>query len=600
MKRLLAIILASLMLVTVLAGCSSSEDEDKKEIKGAEIQAFITTLPESLDPAATYTTADTVRVMGLIYEGLTTLDEKGNLEKALAKDWEYEIDDRDNLLKLDISLVNSRWSDGIIVDADDFIYAWSRILLPESKNSNASLLYPILNAQKVKEGLCSVNDLGVYAITDKTLQIVFEPSFAGEEHSKKEIKKNVEEFMRRLSSPALVPLREDVVSKSADWCIPGAASYVTNGQFKIKAWNTGELSFERSVYYRCVSDSDGNADDKIVKPYRIITLYTEGKHADEHLERYQNKQNFFLNLSSASTETVSALKKKDIDTQELISTQTLMLDNTNELFASADARRALSLALDRNAIAKSMSIESAPATGLVPHGVEDVKKGSDFRKSGKNLISSSANVDEAKKLLKDAGLTGKIVTIEYSNTRPNDETLAKACKAAWEAIGLKVSITSRPQKYINNKVWGVYPLNQNNEALNAASIVIFDYQCVTPNAMSMLLPFSAKFGGNVIDVTTGPSAEDVVYNGHVTGYFSEEYDAIIEKAVYADNNADRLAALHEAEQYIINDMPVIPVLFNTASFASHELSNMETDFYGRYVFTELKQKNFEKYLPEED
>ncbi len=598
MKRLLAILLASMMLLTALAGCSSS-DEEKDEIKGAEIQAFITTLPESLDPASTYTSADTVRVMGLIYEGLTTINEKGKLEKALAKDWEYEIDERDNLLKLDISLANSRWSDGIIVDADDFIYAWSRILLPENDNPNAALLYPILNAKDVKEGLCSVNDLGVYAITDKTIQIVFDPSYAGDDHSKKEIKKNVEAFMRRLSSPALVPLREDVLSKGEDWCIPGGASYVTNGPFKIKTWHTGELTFERSVYYRCISDSEGNADDKLVKPYRIITLYGDGKTADAHAEKYAATQSFYLNMSSASPETAASLDK-DIETEELISTHTLLLDNTHEVFADERVRQALSIALDRDAIANSLSVAAKPATGLVPFGTEDVKKGKDFREEGGSLIAKNADIEAAKALVAEAGATGKIITIEYSNARPNDEIIAKACQTAWNSIGFKVSITSRPQKYINNKVWGVYPMNQNNEALNSASVVTFDYQNVTYDAMGMLLPFSSEFGGHSIDVTTGPSAEDVVYNKHVSGFYSEEYDAICEKFVVADNAADRTAALHEAETFIVGKMPVIPVVFNASAAATQELSKMKTDFYGRYNFNDLKQKNFEKYLPKEE
>lgn len=599
MKRLLAIILASLMLLTVITGCSSSEEDTKDKIKGAEIQAFVTTLPESLDPATTYTSADTVRVMGLIYEGLTTINEKGKLENALAKDWEYDIDERDNLIKLDIYLENSRWSDGIIVDADDFIYAWSRILLPENNNPNAALLYPILNARNVKEGLCSVNDLGVYAITDKTIQIVFESSYLNEDSSKSEMKKNVESFMRRLSSPALVPLREDVVSKGSDWCIPGGASYVTNGPFKIKTWHTGELTFERSVYYRCVSDSEGNPDDKIVKPYRLITLYSDGKTGEAHAEKYKAEKSFYLNLSSVSPETAKTLKK-DVDTQPLTSTHTLLLDNTHEVFANEKVRQALSLALNRTEIAKSLSIEMEPATGLVPGGVEDVKKGKDFRKEGGKLISANADIAKAKKLVEEAGMKGKIITVEYSNARANDEIIAKALQKAWGEIGFKVSITSRPQKYINNKVWGVYPMNQNNEALNSASVVTFDYQCMTYDAMGMLLPFSAEFGGNAIDVTTGPSAEDVVYKNHVSGFYDAAYDEICAKFVNANNAKERTAALHEAEKYLVEKMPVIPVVFNKAGFATQELSGMETDFYGRYCFNELKQKNFEKYLPKED
>lgn len=601
MKRLLAAVLACLTLLAALVGCSSSDETKKKkdEIKGAEIQTFVTTLPESLDPASVYTSADTIKLMGLIYEGLTTIDDNGKLKKAMANDWEYEIDERDNLLKLDITLKSSRWSDGIIVDADDFIYAWTRILLPENDNSNAALLYPILNAQKVKEGLCSVNDLGVYAVTDKTLQIVFEPSYADAECSKSQIKKKINDFLRRLSSPALVPLREDVVTKGS-WSVPGESSYVTNGPFKIRAWNTGELSFERSVYYRCVSDNDGNADDKVVKPYKIITLYSEGKNADKHIERYNNTEAFLVNLSSASKEETEKLKKKSIETKDQLSVHTLLLDNTHEVFADENVRKALSLALDRETIAKSLSVEMNPATGFVPSGVEDVKKGKDFRKEGGELISTKANVEEAKKLVKESGYAGKIITIEYSNARPNDEIIAKACQAAWTEIGFKVSVTARPQKYINSKVSGVYPLNQNNEALNAASVVTYDAQSVTYDAMSMLLPYSAKFGGHVIDVTTGPNAEDVVYGKHVSGFFDEAYDEACEKFVTAGDAKTRTAALHDAEKILAEKMPVIPVVFNVSAEVSKELSGEETDFYGRYDFKELKQKNFKKYLPAEE
>ena len=64
MKRLLALILACLFIVSSLAACgNNNSDEKKEEIKGAEIQMFLTTLPESIDPSASYTTVDHIRIM---------------------------------------------------------------------------------------------------------------------------------------------------------------------------------------------------------------------------------------------------------------------------------------------------------------------------------------------------------------------------------------------------------------------------------------------------------------------------------------------------------------------------------------------------------
>ena len=262
MKKLLALVLAVVLLVpAMLTSCGTDE-----EIKGAEIQMFLTTLPQRLDPAAVYSDADTMKVMGLLYEGLTTLNEKGKVEKAIAKDWEYEIDERDNLMKLEIELTKTRWSDGIILDADDFIYAWTRILLPENNNSNAALLYPIYNAQEVKEGLCSVNDLGLYAVKDDLLQIVFEPSFIGPDHSKKEVKENIENKDSNQKNIKSYSFRSQVrqqpmfqITKSSNFNIDSTSSHKPlsvlseqiniNGDNKIPSSNKEESKYN---YHRII------------------------------------------------------------------------------------------------------------------------------------------------------------------------------------------------------------------------------------------------------------------------------------------------------------------------------------------------------------
>lgn len=593
MKKLLALFLAVVLLIPVmLTGCGNDE-----EIKGAEVQMFLTTLPQRLDPAAVYSDADTVKVMGLLYEGLTTLDEKGKVEKALAKDWEYEIDERDNLMKLEIQLEKSRWSDGIIIDADDFIYAWTRILLPENNNSNAALLYPIHNAQAVKEGRCSVNDLGLYAIEDDILQVVFEPSFIGPDHSKKEVKANIEYFMKRLSSPSLVPLRQDVCDKSTDWCEPNNANYVTNGPFKIKAWNSAEFSLERSIYYRCVSDNEKNAADKIVKPYRLITSYMDGKTANDHIARYAEKQSFYLNLSTVNNSSIS--DPSIIETNGLLSTACLIIDTTKAPFDDVNVRKALSMSIDRNAIAANV-LGATPATGFVPYGVEDASAKEDFREKGGALISVSANMAEAKKLVKNAEIgSNKYISIEYSKERPAAKMLAQTCKKAWEELGFTVNMREEHavnQKYIDSKANGDLTINQNHE--NDACVFICDLQCTTPDAYSMLASLSNKYGGAIVDVVANRT--DVVYDRVVCGYDSDAYDEICRQFVQADNTKERTDAMHKAEEQLISDMPIIPVYFNTACYISQDLSNMSVDNYGRLNFTELKQKNFKDYLPRDE
>ena len=593
MKKLLAIVLAVLMLVPVmLTACGESEENENS---GAEVQMFLTTLPQNLDPSASYTTVDNIRIMGLIFEGLTKIDEDGKLENALCKSYEYEFDERTGHLDLFISLKNSRWSDGNLVTAEDFRFAWKRILLPENNNSNAALLYPVLNAKKAKEGLCSIDDIGVYALTNSLLQIRLDKEYVNEDDfTKGEIKDQVEYFMRRLASPALVPLREDVVDDNTkEWCTPNGSSYVTNGPFKIRAWNSGELTFERCVNYECVGDNTENAKDSVVKPYKLITLYTDGPSATEHYEKFKKTKSFYINLNSASEEVVKKVKD-DIETDNLLSTYCVYLDTEHSLFADVRVRQALSLALNRNDIAKKTN--NIAATGFVPEGVEDTDRKSSFREVGGDLISTKANIAKAKKLLEEAGVNPArhVIAIDYSNDKVADEYIANACEAAWgkEGLGFKIQATSKTQKFINSKEHGDYPLNQTHESIDAATVILVNLQSQTSDAYSILTSFSGEFGGTFVDVTI----DDVVYDAHVTGFMDEKYDDICSEFIITKSPSYRATAMHIAEEYLVEQMPVIPVVFNQASYITQELSKYESDKFGRLNFTELKQKNYEDYL----
>lgn len=592
MKKLLALVLAMLMLVPVmLTGCGNDEE------KGAEIQMFLAALPTTLDPAASYTTTDQTRLMGLIYEGLFTIDEDGKLEKALCKDYEYDYDERTGYLDLFISLENSRWSDGNKVTADDFRFAWKRIILPEKKNSNAALLYPILNAKNVKEGLCSEDDFGVYAIDSNTIQIRFEKDFLNEdEFNDDATKKQVEYFLRRLASPALVPLRQDVVDDNTkEWCSPNGTSYVTNGPFKIKAWNSGELTFERSVNYRCVGDSDSNPNNKIVKPYRLITLYSEGTTADKHFERFENMENFYINLGSASSEKINEYIG-DVQSDSLLSTYCIYLDTSNELFKDPRVRTALSMAIDRRSIA--FATFTTPATGLIPAGVEDVSKDKDFRKEGGALISSLGDIDGAKQLLAEAGIdpSRQKIAIDYSDDTFTDQFIANALYDSWSELGFRVQLSSKTQKFIDSKETGDYPLNQTHEDGGVGTVILVNLQSQTPDAYSMLTAVSSEFGGTYIDVTTA----DVEYSSHVTGYSDKTYNDLVSQFIFAKSDEYRVALMHKAEEYLISKMPVIPVVFNRANYITQDLSKYKTDKFGRLNFTELNQKNYKDYIDDEE
>ena len=274
----------------------------------------------------------------------------------------------------------------------------------------------------------------------------------------------------------------------------------------------------------------------------------------------------------------------------------ILSPENGDLFKDARVRKALSMALDRRAIA--LETLTSPATGLIPAGVDDVDKDKDFRKEGGTLISATADLDGAMALLAEAGITPKDhkIVIDFSGDTYTETYIAQTVSDAWSELGFKVQISDKNQKFINAKENGEYPLNQTHEAGGLNTAVIVNLQSQTPDAYSMLTTVSSEFGGRFIDVTT----EDVEYSSHVTGFDDKTYNDLVSRFIFAKSDEYRVALMHRAEEYLIDEMPIIPVVFNRANYISKDLSKNGVDKFGRLDFVELEQKDYKKYIEEEE
>ena len=597
MKKFFALVLAAVMLFSAvsLVGCSSAKKGESD--KGAQIQMYLCDYPTNLDPTAvSYGSQEQIKLFGLLYEGLYTIDEKGELEALAADEYTYFVDPLDDTLKLEISIKSSRWSDGVPVDADDFVYAWQRLLKPGNNNPAASLLYPVKNAKAVKEGLCSLNDLGVRAVKDNVIQISFEKEFM-----------NIEYFLRRLASPALVPLREDNATKFDDvnnldytWDASTTVGLpITNGAFKYKKLNTDTMELERNLHYENVSQIEDNAPDKVVKPHMLITVYSAGKDAEAQMERFNNDEAFFVNLSSATAKVIEDAGK-NVKTEDVPSTYTYFFDTTSELLSNAKVRKALSISVDRNYINSLTGIDTKVAEGIVPFGIDDTMEDTSFRKEGGNLYNyktgadgdlAVGDIEGAKALLKEAGVSGGNITIEYNNERRYERDIAEYVRKVWQKLGFKVTASGKNGKFIYSTVSG------DTLRTGEARVVGMDFQCLTPDAYSMLMAFSSEFGGTSVDLTV----PEVTYGANFTGYADEAYDAICAEIVSATGYEARAAAMHKAEEYLAENVPAMGMFYNVDVYVvSNKLDNLDRNMFGARNFTEVTMKDYKKYLPEEE
>jgi ABC-type oligopeptide transport system substrate-binding subunit len=676
-KRLLALLLCLLMCVGALAGCSG-RIKAGSEVKGSLITMYLTDEIYNFDPAYAYMNEEAESIVSLMFSRLFSLNANGKLQYDLAEEYETNEDEKTKEYTMTITLRDAWWSDKIKLTADDVVFAWKRILSAENSFSCAALLFDLKNARAVKAGNCSVDDLGVCALNDNTLQITFEKPI------------DYDQFLLNLTSLALAPLREDYVTKGDDWAKkPG--TMVTSGPFKL---GKTKYAQDTSVIYKTEGGHENagipyettytmfvlernpcygrNPEEKdldlnlAVEPYRII-IYC-GKDDEDILDSFKGGKVdtitvegqeyqvcgdiFYLGSIPLSLRSDASLMKK-ADITDALSTMSLYMNEnatvknskTREevaLFANADVRLALSLALDRKTIADTLVLAD-PATGLVPNGIFNKGTKGSFRKEGGALIGTQADQTAAQEALARAGVTAS----DYSFTitvSANDEAhmvLAEAAVAAWgpEGLGFNVKIEKRGTIQ-NDDLWT--PTNSvptdlcddlfTEDLLKGKyEVAILDYCAYTIDAYSMLAPFAADFSGMV----------DAEFNmtPHSTGYNSEKYNALMEaiyylpyinqvtsadyksfmiydsaeafqavldavNATYAEYGVDtskpldaKVALLHKAEELLMQEMPIIPVVFNkNATIGTSDLKGVKSDYYVSYKFKDASLKNYEDYL----
>lgn len=601
MKRVIALVLCLLMLVPALASCAEKDENDK----GAYIHMYLTDQVYDLDPARAYNNESALRLVSLVFDNLFILTDKGKVQKSLAKSYTVSEDDNAEEYEMIITLNETSWTDGTAITANDVYYAWRRILDPSNNFEAAALLYDIKNARAAKEGEgeISIDDVGISAINETQLRIEFEGKI------------DYDQFLLNLTSYALVPLREDIVGKTDDWA-KKPATICSSGPFKLRevSYEEGEeyLVLERNAYYyRDILKDD---IDKSVTPYRIIIDYT--KTAEEIMTAYDNGEIFFVGdipLSMRSSYKDSAEISDALSTHIYVLNQNAVISRVDggegeAIFANANVRKALSLAIDREAIANAVVFARA-ATALVPYGVYDANSKKDlFREVGGNILSASSDMSAAQSALNESGI--KASDYKFSISVPAyDEVhlaIAELVKEAWSSLGFNVTVNA-VETIVNDDILKTTgevakdirdDIFVENYQAGKFEVAAIDYTAFSADAFSVLAPYAKCFTGGS---STKDGSRDFEIPTHISGYNSEEYNELIEKAYAEKDIKARATILHDAEELLMEDLPIIPIIFNqTATLEHKDLSKVKYTYYGTMIFTKTKLKNYELYIPKEE
>ena len=140
-KKLIAVLLVASMAASLVAcgnknaGTSSTDTADQAPAEATTVDTDTTTLrlnlasePDYLDPALN-SSVDGACLAVNSFVGLYTYDENNNLVPALA-DGEPEMSE--DGLTYTIKLIESKWSNGEALTANDFVYSWNRAVAEET------------------------------------------------------------------------------------------------------------------------------------------------------------------------------------------------------------------------------------------------------------------------------------------------------------------------------------------------------------------------------------------------------------------------------------------------------------------------------------
>ncbi len=598
MKKVIALVLCCVMLLPCFAACSHGEED-----KGAYIRMYLSEPIYNFDPLVAFNNADALQIVDLLFEGLFEADEDGDPKKALVDKYEYIVDEEEETYTLVLELKDTHWSDGSPLTSIHAQFAFRRLFSSDTSHPAAALLYDIKNARKIANGEkgYSVDDLKVTASDPSTLEIEFEYDV------------DIDAFLKVLCSPALYPMRDDIVEFNADWAKSTTALYCS-GPFMVRSMNYDEedgFVLERnSYYYRQRSAEKSDPIDKYVTPFRLVCDYT--KPIEEQLANFDTREAgslYYLGnipVAGRSAEAFADLLE-DGTLTDATSTHVYYMNqnasvNGTKLFASAYVREALSLALDRDAIAKALVFADA-ADALVPNGVfYRADKNDTYREEAAALLSTSPNVEAAQELLELADINPRdySFSIKVSAYQTDQVLAAEMAAEAWKALGFKVKVDA---------IKAVTILDEEGKKTDAFEdpyrvalesgdfeVIALDLCSTSMDAFGYLAPFAAAFSGNAM-TTTYSEADGYQYSvtPHVTGYNDVVYNGKIEAAFAAKDEKERAALLQEAEVLLLEDMPVIPVVYNkNFSLCSKKLKKVDSGFFSVADFTEAKLANYWK------
>jgi oligopeptide transport system substrate-binding protein len=397
-----------------------------------------------------------------------------------------------------------KWSDGTPLTAEDFVFAWRRLLNPATQSLTAELLYDIKGAIAFHQGeTADTESLGIRAKGPFTLEV--------------ELEEPAGYFLQLMAHTVSFPVPPHVVERlGEEWTEVG--NIVVNGPFLIKNWQPGKsMTLIRNPDY--LRHFSGNLQRGRINFYTILEW--------ENLSAmYEADDLDMMEITFFPPEEMNRLRRQhsgDYISTPYLSVFFLVFNTVRAPFDDPRIRRAFMLAADKQARGSAASGGAViPAMGgLLPPGMPGHSPG----------IGLPYDPIEAQELMAQAGYpNGRGFPVVEVTIWPDAEGQMEGIRRSWrEALGVEVAYKKIPIIDIHEKA-----------------------KCE---------PFHMALQGWAPDYPDPDNFLRVGFHKEITGWDGAAFDGLVANARRILDQTQRLKLYQEADSILIEEAVVLPLIY---------------------------------------
>ncbi|MGA8923673.1 MAG: peptide ABC transporter substrate-binding protein [Candidatus Dormiibacterota bacterium] len=349
-----AVGLALVVLVCGAACNSGAVIQGPKLAKDQTFRVLLDDQPSSLDPGQTQYSYETAVLRAISEPLLRPVPDLSAVVPAAAQS--YDVTNNGTVYVFHLRPTGKYW-DGTPVRAQDFVYAWQRLIDPRLAAPNETFFASaVLNGDRVsvmdpqRDAAtidAALGTLGLKALDDMTFQVTLsQPDPA---------------FPWIAAMPAGAPIRQDVVSKNGDKWATSPDTLVTNGPFKVTEMVSGDhITVVPNPHYWGHKPTLTSID---------FTIVNDGAVA---LAKYKSGELDEISVQPAQAASVSAdpLLKGDLVKTPDLTVYWIVFRVTSPPLNNPKLRQAIAEAIDRNAfVSQIFQGQGAPADTFLPKGM---------------------------------------------------------------------------------------------------------------------------------------------------------------------------------------------------------------------------------------